>query len=158
VARFLDVANARVEVRATGLTPSRHLLTCNGRRVPLRPTGTVGEAVAGIRFKACCPAATLHPTTPAVGALVVDLVDGWTGQAIGGFQFFPAAGTPAGPVAALSPLDDGVPGHGGRPLPAPSPLVGARPQSGRFVPAGSGRVPVDALPEEPVTGYVLDLT
>ncbi len=75
VARFVDMANERVQVRATGLTPGRHVLECNGERVPLQATGVVGESVAGVRYKACKPPATLHPTVPPVSAIVFDLVD-----------------------------------------------------------------------------------
>ena len=37
------------------MTESRHLVTCNGRRLPLRNTGERGDFVAGVRFKAWQP-------------------------------------------------------------------------------------------------------
>jgi uncharacterized protein (DUF2126 family) len=64
VSRFLDVANDRVQVRLTELTPGRYLLVCNDQPVPLQATGTHGECVAGVRSKVWNPPATLHPTHP----------------------------------------------------------------------------------------------
>ncbi len=89
MARFVDSANARIEVRCTGLIPSRYALVCNGHRVPLHETGIVGESVAGVRFKAFNPPATLHPTKPPIYSLVIDLVDLWTGKVVTGSTYFP---------------------------------------------------------------------
>jgi uncharacterized protein (DUF2126 family) len=159
LARFVDAANERLQVRATGLPPSRYALACNGRRVPLRPTGVQGEWVAGVRYKAWNPPATLHPTAPAVGALVFDLIDTWTGRAIGGCRFLPAPPTLVGPVAAAPSVFEPAEGERGRPpRPALSPLVWQRPRAGRFVPGGSGQGPMTPPPEEMVSGHVLDLT
>jgi len=159
VARFVDSANERLEVRATGLPPSRYALACNGRRVPLRPTRVQGEWIAGVRYKAWNPPATLHPTTFAVGVLVFDLIDTWTGRAIGGCRFFPARPTLAGPAAPPPVVVEPGDGERGRPpRPTPSPLVWQRPRAGTFVPEGSGQGPMTAPPEETVPGHVLDLT
>ena len=48
--------------RVEGLTAGRHVVTCNGVPVPLRPTGTPGTSVAGVRFRAWQPPSALHPT------------------------------------------------------------------------------------------------
>ena len=55
--------------------------------MPLRPTGTVGEFVAGVRYKAWQPAAALHPLIPAHSPLVFDLVDTWMQRSMGGCQY-----------------------------------------------------------------------
>ena len=158
MARFVDTANERLEVRATGLTPGRHVLACNGRRVPLRPTPLEGEWVAGVRYKRWNPVATLHPTTSPVGELVFDLIDAWTGRAIGGCRFVPSRPTAVGPVAAPF-LADATSHDGGGPPRLPP--VAAAPQAdtpGRFFPGGSGLGPMTPPPAEVDAGHLLDLT
>jgi uncharacterized protein (DUF2126 family) len=156
MARFVDAATQRVQVRATGLAPSRWVLACNGRRVPLRPTGVRGEWVGAVRYKAWTPPATLHPTTPPIDVLVFDLVDTWTGRACGGCRFYPAPPMPLGATAASVPFVE--PGTG--PLPrVATPVVGPpRRRAGRFVASGSGVGPMEAPVLEIAETFTLDLT
>ena len=58
-----------------GMTDPRHKVTCKGRKLPLHPTGTEGEFVAAVRYRAWQPPSCLHPTIPVDTPLVIDLVD-----------------------------------------------------------------------------------
>ena len=86
-ARFVDSSVERLQVKLSGLTESRYTLVCNGKRVPLRNTGTQGEYVAGVRYRAWCPPSALHPTIGVHSPLVFDLLDRWSGRSIGGCTY-----------------------------------------------------------------------
>lgn len=102
--RSVDSSLERMQLKATGLTAgSRFVVTCNGRRVPLVPTGTADEAVAGIRYRARRLSAALHPTIPVHTPLVFDLIDTWKNRSVARCTYF--AGPPDGTVHATRPRD-----------------------------------------------------
>jgi len=82
--RHVDSSVERLQVTVRGMTGDRYVVACNGRRVPLHPTGTRGEYVAGVRFQAWQPPSCLHPTIKVHTPLVFDLIDTWSERAIAG--------------------------------------------------------------------------
>ena len=86
-ARYVDSSLERIEVRVTGLNDNRYVVTVNGRALPLQNTGTVGEYVAGVRYKAWNPPSSLHPSIGVHAPLTFDIVDTWMERSLGGCQY-----------------------------------------------------------------------
>jgi uncharacterized protein (DUF2126 family) len=105
-ARYVDSSLERMQLKVTGYTDDRYVVACNGRRVPLHPTGVTGEYVAGVRFRAWQPPSALHPRIGVHAPLVFDVVDKWTQRSVGGCTYH--VGHPGGggrddhPVNALA--------------------------------------------------------
>ncbi|MEE4377979.1 MAG: transglutaminase family protein [Candidatus Competibacteraceae bacterium] len=86
-ARYVDSSVERLQLKVRNWIDDRHVVVCNGRRVPLRPTGKPGEFVAGIRYRAWQPPSALHPMIPVHAPLIFDIVDTWNRRSIGGCRY-----------------------------------------------------------------------
>ncbi len=86
-ARYVDSSLERLQVKIQGLYGDRLVLCCNGRKVPLQPTGKDGEYLAGVRFKAWDPHSALHPTIGIHSPLVFDIVDTLNSHSLGGCTY-----------------------------------------------------------------------
>jgi uncharacterized protein (DUF2126 family) len=86
-ARAVDSSVERLQVKVTGMADHRFAVLCNGRPVPLHPTGVPGQFVGGVRYRAWQPTSCLHPDIPIHSPLVFDLVDTWSGHAMGGCTY-----------------------------------------------------------------------
>ncbi len=89
--RYVDSSLERLEVRVRGLNGNRHVVTVNGRALPLHALGMPGQHggphVAGVRYKAWAPPSALHPTIKAHAPLSFDIVDTWMGRSLGGCRY-----------------------------------------------------------------------
>ena len=86
-ARYVDSSVERIQVKVSGLFGDRYAIACNGRRVPLRATGTNGEYVAGVRYKAWNPPSSLHPMVQSHDPLVFDIIDTHNEHSVAGCTY-----------------------------------------------------------------------
>jgi uncharacterized protein (DUF2126 family) len=81
--RYVDSSLERIEVKATGLIPERHVVLVNGQVLPLHPTGTAHEAAGGVRFRAWAPPHSLQPHLGVHHPIRLDVVDSWSNRSLG---------------------------------------------------------------------------
>ena len=86
-ARYVDSSLEKIQVKVSQMTDSRYQILCNGRPLPLQPTGVNGEFVAGVRYRAWQPPSCLHPTIGVHAPLIFDLVDTWSMRSKGGCTY-----------------------------------------------------------------------
>ena len=86
-ARYVDSTVERVQVLVKNGAEGRYSVLCNGLRMPMAPTGTNGETVAGVRFRAWSAPSSLHPTISPQVPLVFDVFDEWAGRAVSGCTY-----------------------------------------------------------------------
>ena len=162
--RFVDSSVERLQVKIRGLTESRYTVTCNGRRLILHNTGTHGEYVGGVRYRAWQPPSALHPTIGVHSPLVFDIIDTWNGRAIGGCTYHVShpggRGYDTFPVNAYEAESRrvsrfGTDGHTPGVM-RPPPVTAS---TGQFYPEGNPLGPIAVPPEETNAEYpyTLDL-
>ncbi|QDU82730.1 Transglutaminase-like superfamily protein [Polystyrenella longa] len=139
-ARYVDSSVERMQVKIRGMVPGRHVLLCNGRQVPLHPTGTEGEGVAGVRYRAWQPPSCLHPTIPVDEPLIFDFYDTWMERSLGGCTYY--VGHPGGNNSSSFPVNA---------------YEAESRRAGRFFKMGhqGGKRPM--VPEEPNSHYPMTL-
>jgi len=134
-ARYVDSSIERLQVAVKGFVPERHLLTCNGRPVPLTATGTPGSYVAGVRYKAWKPWSALHPSLDVDSPLSFDLIDRASRFSLGGATYHVVH--PGGRAYSRPPVNA---------------LEAEARRSRRFEPRGhtTGVIDIEALEAEPL--------
>ena len=141
-ARYVDSSLERMQVKVSGWTDQRFVITCNGRPLPLQATGTAGEFIAGVRYRAWQPPSCLQPMIGVHAPLTFDVVDLWSQRSLGGCVYHVT--------------------HQGGLCHERFPVNAAEAESrrmARYLPFGHtpGRVTVKPEPRNPVFPFTLDL-
>ncbi len=85
--RYVDSSVERIEIRASGIVPERHQVVVNGIELPVRSTGTAGEVLGGVRFRAWAPPHALHPHLGVHHPITIELCDGWGRRSLGACRY-----------------------------------------------------------------------
>jgi uncharacterized protein (DUF2126 family) len=141
VSRAVDASTERVQVTLADARPGL-ILSCNGRRVPLKPTDVPGVLVGAVRYKAWDQPASLYGDLPAMSPLVFELLDPALERSLGGCAWH--ASHPGGRSFELMPVNE---------------EEAESRWKARFEPRGraSGKVPAPAVEEPTEFPHALDL-
>ncbi|MCM0036314.1 MAG: transglutaminase family protein [Burkholderiaceae bacterium] len=85
--RLVDASVERLELKVSGYVDNRFSIAINGVVPRIQPTGTEGEYVIGVRYRAWSPPSALHPTIGVHAPLTFDLVDNWLSRSMGGCRY-----------------------------------------------------------------------
>lgn len=138
----LFLTGAMGEAPAAARLSNRYALLCNGHRVPLRSTGTEGNYIGAVRFRARSPLPHTHPAIAPHSPLQIYVIDTWQQRFLGGGCY-----------------------HSYRPDAEDEPHLPKSPEEARsrlkkrFVPQLEGTVPkeIPAIVLHPETPFTLDL-
>ncbi len=103
--RQVDSSLQRIQVKLKGSDPARYWLACNGRHLPLQPTGDGGESVCAVRFRAWNLHQMVHPTIRAHVPLTFEMVNASRGTVVAGCRYH--VGRPDGGDYEGRPADAG---------------------------------------------------
>ena len=146
--RYVDSSMERIEVQVDGFVLERHVVTVNGRRLPLQPTETAGRFVAGVRFRAWAPPHALHPHLGIHHPLRIDVLDTWGKRSLGaaGYHVWHPEGRAFDELPLT--LSEAVARRAQRfgptaPMPWPAEAVAARPNPNEPYTLDLRRLPMD---------------
>lgn len=86
--RYVDSTVERIQVTLDNAISDRYMITCNGRRIPLRETGVRGRQIGAVRFKAWEAWSSLHPDIEPHDPLIFDVVDLYNHRSVGGCTYY----------------------------------------------------------------------
>ena len=127
--RYVDSSLERIEVRVTATTTAAMWSPSTGQALPLQPTGTWVEFVAGVRYKAWNPPSACTPPSARTAPLTFDIVDTWMNKSLGGCQYHVVH--PGGPQLRHLPHQR---------------LRGRKPPPGALLPHGAHPGKMEAVP------------
>ncbi|MEX0941794.1 MAG: transglutaminase family protein [Pseudomonadales bacterium] len=85
--RYVDSTVERMQVTLDNAVSDRYMVTCNGRRVPMRKSGQRGRQIGAVRYKAWDAWSSLHPTVGTHNPLVFDIIDVDNRRSLGGCTY-----------------------------------------------------------------------
>jgi uncharacterized protein (DUF2126 family) len=102
MSRPVDNSMERLQLFLTGMVgdtskagkvTQRYVVLCNGHQVPMRSTGTAGNYVGAVRFRARSPLNLHHVAVNPHSPLRIEVIDRWQNQFLGGVIYAPFAAT-----------------------------------------------------------------